>query len=301
VTIDTTNITVDAINILIKAYKDLEEAAREKRRVSLEQEIATTQTVVKETKIRINAMQQEYLAKRATITGKIARAEEEQETTPYRSIFTHMAIRDSLTYYRKQLSKESETYTESLRVEVQALNKSINALNDAEAELEKLLKESSETGIGDKYLGGNKAADTAKKLTDIIGKYIETAMRAAEVQGMLNSETQRTIDGYKAKIDYHSRDTATAQERAIALQTEAEMMGKLKEKQEGVHKEANYLREALAKLEQRQSTVNVTTDEGWDAYKRLESQIESIKDSVEKLGVEWVQPCKSPRSRYFRF
>jgi len=27
-------------------------------------------------------------------------------------------------------------------------------------------------------------------------------MRAAEVQGMLNSETQRTIDGYKAKIDY---------------------------------------------------------------------------------------------------
>jgi hypothetical protein len=31
------------------------------------------------------------------------------------------------------------------------------------------------------------------------------------------------------------------------------MIGRLKEKQEGVHKEANYLREALAKLEQRQS------------------------------------------------
>ena len=84
---------------------------------------------------------------------------------------------------------------------------------------------------------------------------------------MLNAETQRTIDGYKAKIDYHSRDTATAQERAIALQTEAEMVGKLKEKQEGVHQEANFLREALAKLEARQKTLNITTDEGWDAYK----------------------------------
>jgi DNA repair exonuclease SbcCD ATPase subunit len=118
-------------------------------------------------------------------------------------------------------------------------------------------------------------------------------MRAADVQAMLNNETQRTIDGYKAKIDYHSRDTATAQERAIALQTEAEMMGKLKEKQEGVHKEANYLREALAKLEQRQSTVNATTDEGWDAYKKLESQIENIKDSIEKLGIEWFNLAKA--------
>jgi len=57
-----------------------------------------------------------------------------------------------------------------------------------------------------------KLADTTQKLSDIIGKYIETALRAADVQAMLNDETQRTIDGYKAKIDYMTRDNATAQE-----------------------------------------------------------------------------------------
>ena len=99
------NITIESINTLIEAYNKLEEAAREKRRVSLEQEIAITQTVIKETKIRIDAMQQEYLAKRAN-NRQNCWAEEER-INPYRSIFT-MAIRDSLTYYRNNWVKKAK-------------------------------------------------------------------------------------------------------------------------------------------------------------------------------------------------
>lgn len=131
------------------------------------------------------------------------------------------------------------------------------------------------------------------KLSDVLTKYVETAMRAADVQGMLNDETQRTIDGYRAKIDYLTRDNASSWERAEALRLEADLTEKLREKQEGVHQEANFLREALAKLEQYQKGVNVETEEGWESYKKLESQIESIKSTIGKLGIEWFNLAKA--------
>ena len=104
---------------------------------------------------------------------------------------------------------------------------------------------------------------------------------------MLNDETQREMDGLKARIAFYDKENATAWERNMVLQDEAKLRELAAKKQADVHKEANFLREALSKLEQRQSSLNVSTEEGWDAYKRLESQIESIKGTIGSLGSEW--------------
>ncbi len=138
-----------------------------------------------------------------------------------------------------------------------------------------------------------KLTEETRKLNDIINRFIETALRASQVQGMVNSETQRAIDLTRARIDYFTREGASAWERNRALDEEASLMELLKDKQQGIEQEANLLRSALERLEQRQRSINTSTDEGWDAYKRLESQIESIKGNISKLGIEWFNLAKA--------
>lgn len=181
--------------------------------------------------------------------------------------------RDVLMKQMDALEEQEEDYREVIREGNKALRERAEAIDDPG--------------------GGGDGGGEVKKLTDIISKFIETALRAADVQGMLNDETQRAVDASRAKIEYMTRENATAWEREEALREESRLQELLREKQEGIHREANFLREALAKLEQRQADLNTSTEEGWDAYKLLESQIESIKGSIAKLDIEWFELAKA--------
>jgi uncharacterized coiled-coil DUF342 family protein len=283
--LDTSNITIDAINAVIDAYNKQADAARETKIQAINDEIENTQKTIEQIKLRIQARQSEFQLTKMMQFRELEAAGQKLVKSgaihdPYAYTDTNVVL--AYKQYSEAMDEVGDKYRD-LQDEIAITDKQLNAHKATIDELNKMLgelhKKAPETNkfFGDTGEGAGKAGGATKELVNTINKYIETAMRAADVQAMLNNETQRTIDGYKAKIDYHSRDTATAQERAIALQTEAEMMGKLKEKQEGVHKEANYLREALAKLEQRQSTVNVRTDEGWDLTRSWNPRLKALR------------------------
>jgi hypothetical protein len=103
---------------------------------------------------------------------------------------------------------------------------------------------------------------------------------------MLNDEIQREMDGLQARINFYDKENATAWERNQVLQDEIRLRELAQQKYEGNHQQANLLREAVEKLRNRQQSLNVTVEEEWQEYKRLESQIESLLDSVSSLGIE---------------
>ena len=70
-----------------------------------------------------------------------------------------------------------------------------------------------------------------KNLLILLGSLSKPLLRASEVQGMINAETQRQIDLTRARIDYYTREGATEWERRQALQEEIRLLGLLKEKQ----------------------------------------------------------------------
>ncbi len=174
--------------------------------------------------------------------------------------------------------EESKAKIDGYRQEISKLEGYLEKLNDV------MIETAEETGSFGKKTDG--AGKSTNKLTDMINTYIDAAVRAADVQGMLNDELQREMDGLQARINFYDKENATAWERNQVLQDEARLREVAQQKYDGNHKQANLLREAVEKLRNRQQDLNVTIEEEWQEYTRLESKIESLLDTISSLGIE---------------
>lgn len=298
--IKASNWSVEAINKEIEAIKEKENKEREALRTSLENARKETEEKREESRKRIAIL----LAELQAIRTKM-----EVETKTMVDPWTGLAVLTprSMSYwdyikatlgisvpgaedieFKETLEKRRAAIQEEIKKEAKIIDESIKQLESLDKQLADLITTTGSFGGNTDNLG-----DTTKKLIDIIRQFIETALRASEVQGMINAETQRQIDLTRARIDYYTREGATEWERRQALQEEIRLLGLLKEKQEGVNKEADLLRAALEKLEQRKRTVNTSTEEGQQAYKALESQIESTKDAINRLEIELLDLAKA--------
>ena len=158
-------------------------------------------------------------------------------------------------------------------------------IGELDAELREM-----EEGLGD--IGGDggaidKTAGATRSLNDILNEFIATTLRAAEVQGMLNDAYNRERSLFERRIGYYTRDGAAMWERVQAWRDEAEVAGLARKEQKGVEEQARLLRDAQSRLIERQSTLNLSTEEGRDYYYRLEDQIESLKNQINSLSIEW--------------
>jgi len=181
--------------------------------------------------------------------------------------------------------EESKAKIDGYRQEISRLEGYLEELNDV------MIETAEETGSFGKKTDGagkstNKLGKSTNKLTDMINAYIDAAVRAADVQGMLNDELQREMDGLQARIKFYDKENATAWERNQVLQDEVRLREVAQQKYDGNHKQANLLREAVEKLRQKQASLNTSTEEGWQAYLQLESRIESLLDTISSLGIE---------------
>jgi hypothetical protein len=284
----TSDITVEAINAVIKVYKEQGEAARRAKTDMIKEEIEATQETIKLIQQRIRARQAEFQMEKMIAFRELESASAKligmgviHDPHYYTStdVSAYQQYADGLTRIEEE--------TKRLQMDIKTLDELLSfqrkTLLDLENQLAKVAAAGSGGGGGG---GGGGLGGETQKLSDIINKFIETALRAAEVQGMLNDEIQREMDGLQARINFYDKENATAWERNQVLQDEIRLRELAQQKYEGNHQQANLLREAVEKLRNRQQSLNVTVEEEWQEYKRLESQIESLLDSVSSLGIE---------------
>jgi TP901 family phage tail tape measure protein len=289
---DTSDITVDAINSVISVYRDLSAASTENRNRMIQDEIDKTERSIKLIKQRIEARRTEIMMLRGA--------------APAREVEMRGAYSDSiggLSPYEIQLHSPHlpPTIEQQLQKSLGGYQSDVAVLDRVLLDLDGRLKDldgqlADVAGVGGGGGGGSPApgdfgatgaAKAVRSLNDILNEFIATTLRAAEVQGMLNESFNRERSHLERRISYYTRDGAAMWERVQAWRDEAEVAGLARKEQQGVEEQARLLRDAKSKLIERQVTLNLSTEEGREAYYRLEDQIESLKGEINGLSIEW--------------
>ncbi len=277
--IEAANWSIEAINKEIEAVQEKARITREAARERIKESKAETEQIIKDTVARIEILNQEMKAQSIIGTKEL-----KEEMGWFQWYFNRAKSWLEWTWVGELFDIAPEPWAEH-KAEILELEQVIaeakERLAEYDEELIELIPTIENVGGGTGELSGE-----TQKLSDIINKFIETALRAAEAQGMLNDEIQREMDGLQARINFYDKENATAWERNQVLQDEIRLRELAQQKYEGNHQQANLLREAVEKLRNRQQSLNVTVEEEWQEYKRLESQIESLLDSVSSLGIE---------------
>jgi len=268
--------TEDAVNLEVEKIKEKVENIRQARITALQAQIDETQEVIENTKTRITAMAQEI--------AQIRQLRAERNLWEKQKIFTW---REDMRY--KGLTEGIEEY--------------LDVYKDAMADLDKLDKKIKEWQDKDLFAGAPDgrgapppplllppgASGAAQSLSDLMRRFIEQTLAQADAQKLVNAAVQRNIDLFDTRISYYQRDTASITEQVKALTEQAKVTELLKEKRSGIEQETSRLREAITRLEAKQRATKTTTDEGRQAYEMLGSEIESLKERVNRLNIEWWQ------------
>jgi len=105
----------------------------------------------------------------------------------------------------------------------------------------------------------------------------------ANAQDKLNESTQRTIDIQQSMMDLHTSSAMTAQEYATGLGATTSMTEQYRKQQEGLHAEADAYRAAITILEEKQKSINTSTDEGAEAYNKISNEIETANAKISEM------------------
>lgn len=271
--IENSNWSIDAINKEIEKIKEKAEIVRNTAKEQKELQIEATRKVIVETRKRI-----------AEYNNEIEKLEELKRELrkgivdwPGLGGDIHREIReDRIRKIDEEIQKRIALISDE-SVKVEELRKEIEGLS-------KELEEGIEVPMID---DSGRAAGDVKSLTDAIRDYIEEITKASKIHELVNKQRRREIDLAGRRMDYFSRENATIRERIMALDEEARLLPVLRQQQEGLHRQAEALREVKSKLISRQNSLNVSSKEGRDAYNMLQTEIERINDTLLNLSATW--------------
>jgi len=132
------------------------------------------------------------------------------------------------------------------------------------------------------YVGGTPTKSSTNDAKEQITTLIDLATQYADAQQALNTQTQRDIDISEARANYYERI-------GTGLQDQLTLMDLYKQKQAGLHTEAEALRIAIGELEDQQKSLDTSTEDGQEAFDQMGQEIEKLKDRITGLSTEWMQ------------
>ena len=268
----------EAIEIEIRAINKLIEEQRELEQLAIEGQQRQTRAHINETRKRINNMEKELQAIRI-----MARAYEGFPLQKGRLVGAGVERHTSVLW-----GKAGEIQA-AIEEEEESLRKAIEHFDTLNEEMANLLTSTSKAAGGVSELGGGMESLSGgmERLSDIIRKFIDSVAEASEAIGIQNEELQRAIELVEARIDFFGREKARYDQQLRANREQVAVLALLREKQKGIHEEAEKTREAIAKLEARQRTLNLSSEEGKKAFSDLRNEIKNLKGEVNELSIEW--------------
>lgn len=264
------NWSMDAIDAEIAKLKERGEILRLEHRDEIKNDIVKTRNMITQTQNRIEAMiiETQAINVRNEALKKVTGLEYGMERM----------VQAEIARYTKAIKENAEAEIKA-QAEVDALTAKLERLG---AQLDATVPSLSE------YDDGTRRAEKGTKtLSDITREFIDMVMRASEVQELANNEAQRTIDLTRTRAEYLKRDTAAHGEWTEGLKEEAKLLPLLRQQQQNINRQIEILRAAKESLIRRQNTLNISTREGFEAYKLLETQIENVSASINGLSIEW--------------
>ncbi len=187
----------------------------------------------------------------------------------------------------EQLSEEYEVARQRYDLANKAITDYENLLKPGSQKPEIVLPSGIEANKNNVKKPLRKPSLPSPSLVDRIRDFIISKEAGINTQSRANAETQRFIEGKKAMINYYTREGAPAEEQAVAMKEKISLTDLLRQKQEGLHKEANAVRTAILELEKKQHSINRRTKEGQIAYAEITQEIDGFKNRLSQLGVEW--------------
>lgn len=266
------NFTEEAINIELGKIDELISARGEAAREQKKKEREMTEQLIRETRQRLQAYTIEMMAIKERLDA--LRAQHKA------SVFLDPDQRVGL---RKELEVTEEVF-EHYKDKVDEAG---NYLGKLQENLNRLGNELDGTSIRNATSDTDKLASSTSNVADAIRNFIDAVVAAADAVGLYNTEIQRMIDLTQSRVDFFGREKAGYDQQIRAAKEQANILTLLREKQKGIHDEAEKVREAITKLEARQGSLNRSTEDGKRAFAELSDEIERLKQRANELGIEW--------------
>ena len=192
---------------------------------------------------------------------------------------------------------------EALAKEAEAIQSRVDAAAKRVAESKSALT----TLLGD--LGGVKVpgddsppagsgGSGSKSSDDWLTAFLKNTLSAAEAQDKLNASSERAIDLENAKIDLMADSAMSIEEFTQGMGKQTAMEAMLEEQQKGLNKEADLYRKAITLLEDKQKTLDTSTEDGAEAYSKISDEIENCRQKVDDLTKSNIELEKQQRETY---